>query len=149
MIRGELAATNWSYFDLKWEGRLRIILESVIGDADLYLSYTRKRPGIKVHEHDMLSMTCGLDVLDVPQSVKRPLHLGIYGHPSKSETSYKMLLVMVQKQDGEFEDDLNVSPELIELFGDDLQTDDYKFTFKETLFTILRFFFEVLIEILA
>lgn len=40
-VRGDLAPSNWSFFELKWEGRLRIILDSLNGDADLYLSYTK------------------------------------------------------------------------------------------------------------
>lgn len=39
MIKGDLQATNSTYFELKWKGRMRIILESIWGDADLYLSY--------------------------------------------------------------------------------------------------------------
>ncbi|VDM38064.1 unnamed protein product [Toxocara canis] len=171
-VRGELAPSNWSFFELKWEGRLRIILDSLSGDADLYLSYTtfnnqyrnitdceysccanlcvsKKRPGVGVQEHDMLSMTCGLDVLDVPQSAKRPVHLGVvYGHPSKSETSYKMLFVMMEKQESEFEDEVNIPPELIHSFETEQEQGDYPHSLRETMFTILRFMFEVLIEIL-
>ncbi|KHN85448.1 UPF0669 protein -like protein [Toxocara canis] len=147
-VRGELAPSNWSFFELKWEGRLRIILDSLSGDADLYLSYTTKRPGVGVQEHDMLSMTCGLDVLDVPQSAKRPVHLGVYGHPSKSETSYKMLFVMMEKQESEFEDEVNIPPELIHSFETEQEQGDYPHSLRETMFTILRFMFEVLIEIL-
>uniref|UniRef100_A0A9J2P886 DOMON domain-containing protein n=1 Tax=Ascaris lumbricoides TaxID=6252 RepID=A0A9J2P886_ASCLU len=150
-VRGDLAPSNWSFFELKWEGRLRIILDSLNGDADLYLSYTKasgKRPGVGVHDHDMLSATCGLDVLDVPQSAKRPVHLGVYGHPSKSETSYKMLFFMMEKQESEFEEDVNIPAELIHSFETEEEHSSYSHSFRETLFTISRFMFEVLIEIL-
>uniref|UniRef100_A0A914RPC3 Uncharacterized protein n=1 Tax=Parascaris equorum TaxID=6256 RepID=A0A914RPC3_PAREQ len=98
-----------------------------------------KRPGVGVHEHDMLSTTCGLDVLDVPQSTKRPAHLGVYGHPSKSETSYKMLFVMMEKQESEFEEDVNIPAELIHSFETEEEHSSYSHSFRETLFTISRF----------
>lgn len=37
-IEGTLIPSNWSFFELKWKGHLRIILDSTEGDADLYLS---------------------------------------------------------------------------------------------------------------
>lgn len=72
----------------------------------------------------------------------------VYGHPSKSETSYKMLFFMMEKQESEFEEDVNIPAELIHSFETEEEHSSYSHSFRETLFTISRFMFEVLIEIL-
>lgn len=41
LIKGTLEPANWSYFELKWTGPFRLILDSLAGDADVYVS-TRK-----------------------------------------------------------------------------------------------------------
>lgn len=37
----------------------------------------KKNPGSEVDNHDVLSTTCGLDIIDVPQFAQRPLYLAV------------------------------------------------------------------------
>lgn len=41
MFFGEVSAGQFSYFEMKSEGRYRLILQSLTGDADIYLSFSK------------------------------------------------------------------------------------------------------------
>ncbi|VDM71666.1 unnamed protein product [Strongylus vulgaris] len=102
---GIVAAGNFSRFELKSPKPMRIVLDSVQGDADLYFSYTNQGVSYELDRHDASSATCGLDYIDV-ESNPRPSYLGIllvkiYGHPSKNESAYRLLIMVVP--DGNFE----------------------------------------------
>ena len=51
------------------------------GDADLYLSSETSEPTFDFLSHAASSVTCGLDQIDVPRDVPRPVHVAVYGHP--------------------------------------------------------------------
>ncbi|KHJ91461.1 hypothetical protein OESDEN_08674 [Oesophagostomum dentatum] len=110
-FEGVVAGGNYSRYELKSPRPTRIVLESVEGDADLYFSYTNQGVSFELDRHDASSATCGLDYIDIASN-PRPSYLGVYGHPSKNESSYRMLIMVVP--DGNFEH----GPELIYRWSD-------------------------------
>jgi len=93
-----------------------LLLFSVDGDADLYVSRTVDKPTYEHGQHDFQSATCGIDRLDINlnapisfgydfgsskrgQSAKKPLTVGVYGHPSQPLSRYllKVLLFVDEK----------------------------------------------------
>merc|ERR1719445_1293685 len=56
-----------------------MVLTSHKGDADLYIAdVTNERPTFMFDEHLLSSTTCGVDVVDIPPSFARPVHIGVY-----------------------------------------------------------------------
>jgi len=51
------------------------------GDADLYISDTLDHPTFDYDSHSMSAWSCGIDKIDVPRTLPRPLHIAVYGHP--------------------------------------------------------------------
>ena len=51
------------------------------GDADIYVSESLEHPTFDYHDHSMSSWSCGVDKIKATKSVKRPLHIAVYGHP--------------------------------------------------------------------
>ena len=56
------------------------------GDADLYVSDVHAEPTFDFERHEMSSITCGVDVIDLPTSLKRPVNIAVYGHPRLGST---------------------------------------------------------------
>ncbi|XP_037091117.1 UPF0669 protein C6orf120 homolog isoform X1 [Pollicipes pollicipes] len=92
-IRGEVEAGNYTYYKLQWDGPVTVILETLRGDADLYVSETHLKPSFEPDQFDFSSATCGLDSVDIPRGCPRPLGVSVYGHPSATLSSYELRLV--------------------------------------------------------
>ena len=88
---GTLGPGNYSYFSLHEPGEITLIVESIIGDADIYVSEKVSKPTYM--EYDIQSTTCGIDKVTVPKLFKRPVGIAIYGHPHSPETNYKITAV--------------------------------------------------------
>ena len=112
-----MVAGNFTYYTLRQTGHIRMELYSLTGDADIYVSdATNERPTFMFEEHMLSSATCGLDVVDIPESFSRPVHIGVYGHPNYSNTTFNMDGVIVEetvedhfamasyKEDGDFQE---------------------------------------------
>ena len=56
---GKIGSGNYSYHKLTAEGNIRLLLESTVGDADLYLSESTLKPDFD--NYDLCSVTCGDD----------------------------------------------------------------------------------------
>lgn len=92
-IRGEVGAGNYTYYKLQWDGPVTIVLDSLNGDADLYVSKTLLKPSYDPEEFDFSSTTCGLDSVDIPRACRRPLGVAVYGHPRRPFSTYELRLV--------------------------------------------------------
>ncbi|PIO60097.1 hypothetical protein TELCIR_18413 [Teladorsagia circumcincta] len=139
-VEGVVGPGNFTRYELKFAYPMRIVLQTLEGDADIYFSYTDKSVSYELHTHDASSATCGLDYIDI-LSNPRPSYLGVYGHPSKDESSYR-LLVMVAP-DGNFE-----GPELINQWGDLVDRDKDGKSGHPIYIDILSGILEILVEIL-
>ncbi|XP_050054434.1 UPF0669 protein C6orf120 homolog [Aphis gossypii] len=74
------------------------------GDADLYVSqpHISHHPTFDPDTYCLQSTTCGIDILHIPKWFKRPIYLGIYGHPSYEITSYTLDIIQNSNPGEEF-----------------------------------------------
>ena len=79
---------NYTYYILKHKGPMLLKLETLEGDADLYVSEEVEHPTFDLGEHSMSSWTFGSDVLYLPKIFGRPVYVGVYGHPRYDESRY-------------------------------------------------------------
>ena len=97
-VSGDVEAGNFTYYTLRQTGHIKMVLTSLVGDADIYVSdATNDRPTFMFEEHMLSSATCGLDVVDIPASFARPVHIGLYGHPNYPHTAFNMDGVIVEE----------------------------------------------------
>lgn len=89
-LHGQVGAGNYSYYTLQQDGSIIIFLESLQGDADLYVSDKTKRPTYELDQHDYQSVTCGLDIVKLLHLSGKPLTIAVYGHPSWSVSYYSL-----------------------------------------------------------
>ena len=78
---GRVGGGNYTYYTLTDEAPVSLVLDSIQGDADLYVSDVVSKPSFDLSEHWAASVTCGQDQVDLPRTVKRPVHVAVYGHP--------------------------------------------------------------------
>ncbi|XP_028424496.1 UPF0669 protein C6orf120 homolog [Perca flavescens] len=88
VVQGHIGAGNYSYLRLNHDGRIILHMQSLKGDADLYVSDKTLRPSFDTYK--LQSATCGQDVVVVPGDLVRPVGIGIYGHPSHKESEFEM-----------------------------------------------------------
>lgn len=88
VVQGHIGAGNYSYLRLNHDGRIILHMQSLKGDADLYVSDKTLRPSFDTYK--LQSVTCGQDVVVVPGDFSRPVGIGIYGHPSHKESEFEM-----------------------------------------------------------
>jgi len=92
-IVGEVESGNYTYYKLQWEGPITIVLDTLSGDADLYVSETHLKPSFEPDQFDFSSTTCGLDSVDIPRAIPRPLGVSVYGHPRHDFTRFELRLI--------------------------------------------------------
>ncbi|XP_055472139.1 UPF0669 protein C6orf120 homolog isoform X2 [Psammomys obesus] len=88
VVQGQIGAGNYSYLRLNHEGKIILRMQSLRGDADLYVSDSTPHPSFD--EYELQSVTCGQDVVFIPAHFQRPVGIGIYGHPSHHESDFEM-----------------------------------------------------------
>ncbi|XP_023267219.1 UPF0669 protein C6orf120 homolog [Seriola lalandi dorsalis] len=88
VVQGQIGAGNYSYLRLNHDGRIILHMQSLKGDADLYVSDKTLKPSFDTYK--LQSATCGHDVVVVPGDFVRPVGIGIYGHPSHKESEFEM-----------------------------------------------------------
>ncbi|XP_014663290.1 PREDICTED: UPF0669 protein C6orf120 homolog [Priapulus caudatus] len=89
-LQDVVAAGNYTYFRLNRAGSVTMVLRSMRGDADLYVSESTLRPDFAFENHDLQSVTCGLDSVTIPAAFRRPVGVGVYGHPHHMESEYSL-----------------------------------------------------------
>ncbi|XP_017656183.1 UPF0669 protein C6orf120 homolog [Nannospalax galili] len=88
VVQGQIGAGNYSYLRLNHEGKIILRMQSLRGDADLYVSDNTLHPSFD--EYELQSVTCGQDEVSIPAHFQRPVGIGIYGHPSHLESDFEM-----------------------------------------------------------
>jgi hypothetical protein len=83
-----VGAGNYTYFKLSKEGSLQLVLYSEEGDADMYISESTLTPTSE--NYDVMSATCGVDVIELSAELKRPVGVGIFGHPFYEVSVYTL-----------------------------------------------------------
>ena len=89
---GEVGAGNYTYFTLKREGEITLILDSSEGDADIYISAHNPKPDFE--NYDLQSSTCGRDIVTIPKEFERPIGIAVYGHVYSKVSKYTMTVVV-------------------------------------------------------
>ena len=93
-LSGRIGGGNYTYYKLLRSGNIQIQLRSIEGDADMYVSQSVLHPTYELDNFDLQSATCGEDVVEIPESFKRPVGIGIYGHPRHRESTYECLILV-------------------------------------------------------
>ena len=96
-FRQEVGGGNFTYYKLTREGPVLLVLDSVHGDADLYISDKSSTPDWE--NYDLQAVTCGMDEVEVPVDMKRPVGVGVYGHPSHELSVFDLHVYVAE--DGE------------------------------------------------
>lgn len=89
---GEVGAGNYSYFTLKREGEITLILDSLEGDTDIYVSAHVPKPDFE--NYDLQSTTCGQDIVTIPKRFQRPIGIAVYGHVYAPLSRYTMTVII-------------------------------------------------------
>jgi len=87
-VAGVIGGGNFTYYSTSAEGLITLVLHSRKGDADLYVSQYESAPTYEPDHYCLHSATCGLDVVRIPSEFKRPIVVGVYGHPSHESSEY-------------------------------------------------------------
>lgn len=91
-FHGEVGAGNYTYFTLKRDGEITLILDSSEGDADIYVSTHVAKPDFE--NYDLQSTTCGRDIVTIPKRFERPIGIAVYGHVYAPLSKYTMTVVV-------------------------------------------------------
>jgi len=86
-LDGTVESGNYTYFSYSGDYKISLILRTISGDADLYVSQSDSmgrtvKPRYDLSGHDLQSVTCGEDRIDIPDEFERPIGIGVFGHPS-------------------------------------------------------------------
>lgn len=92
-VTGSVTPGNYSYYKLSRGGNIRLLLRTLEGDADVYVS------GLTLHptydDYELKSTTYGDEVVDITELFIRPVGIGIYGHPLYlNETLYEFDILL-------------------------------------------------------
>ena len=134
-FNGKIGGTNFTYYRLMMEGEVRLQLESLLGDADLYVSDQTTKPDYDNYE--MCSVTCGEDILVLPLSFTRPVMVGVYGHISFEVSHYRLTVF----GEGSTPSSYNTQQHSTHTSGDN---DD----FESLLWNVIGFFWKILLEVI-
>lgn len=100
-----VGAGNYSYYKLKFPGEITLILTSMQGDADLYVSENESEPDFE--NYDLKSATCGVDMTTVPTSFNRPTYIGVYGHIHSPFSEYRLTAILNYTESTDSVDNFN------------------------------------------
>ena len=107
-FEGEVGAENFTYYKLVLKGHVLIRLQSLEGDADLYLSTETLRP--TWDDYTIKSDTCSHDVVVVRKYQPRPIGIGVYGYVHYPISKYQ-LSVFVDNSQGRYYPDSDIEDE--------------------------------------
>src|SRR5690348_6734109 len=93
-LQGEVYGGNDSLYRLSSPGYALLTLESLIGDADLYVSSKTNNLTFDLDSHEFQSCTCGVDVVEIPQTVSRPVFIGVYGYFAQPISRYVLTVAL-------------------------------------------------------
>lgn len=96
-LQDTITAENYTYYRMFRPGRLRVELTSLSGDVDLYVSDETLKPTYNTYTAQ--SITCGVDVIEIPESYERPVGIGVFGHPNFEESKYKISIYRLDKSE--------------------------------------------------
>lgn len=148
-VVGTVGADNTTYYTLGYEGPISLILHTLEGDADLYISQYLQHPSYNTSEYCLHSATCGIDRIDIPSSFKRPIGVGVYGHILHPLSTYRLSVKLRDELDPTDRTDEELEAEYVEIRESiNNYTQIPKGEEQSVFFSILWTFLEILLEVL-
>ncbi|XP_017761700.1 PREDICTED: UPF0669 protein v1g209471-like [Eufriesea mexicana] len=106
---GEVVGGSYNYYSLADDCGIKIVLISETGDADLYVSQIITKPTYEPDQYCFQSATCAEDIVVIPNSSKRPINIGVYGHPSYENSKYILVVFQITEIDNDQEQEPLIS----------------------------------------
>jgi len=133
---------------------------TIAGDADLYVSDVHSEPTFDFDNHELSSFTCGLDTVDLPTFLKRPVNIAVYGHPRHEGSRFRLEVIykgeeydpfLILSDDGEKAKETRKAKERNreENHAEDDEESDYEGSLTMTIFSILKQVLIILLEVLV
>ena len=88
VINGVVGSGNYTYYKITKEHNVKLVLETLSGDTDLYISDKTLTPDFE--NYACKSTTCGDEEVYIPMEWKRPIGVGVYGYISFDVSRYKL-----------------------------------------------------------
>lgn len=92
VFEGRVGSGNFTRLRTDHPGKLVLWLESLTGDADLYVSDKTLHP--TYDDYELAATSCGRDATVVPASFHRPLGVAIYGHVFYPESEFRLSVLL-------------------------------------------------------
>ncbi|XP_034943180.1 UPF0669 protein C6orf120 homolog [Chelonus insularis] len=109
-VNDKVSSGSFKYYSLMYDGVIKIILLSKKGDADLYISQLTSKPTYEPDQYCIQSTTCGDDIILIPQNFKRPVSIGVYGHPSHETSQYYLIVYHISlSADEDFDEQSHIN----------------------------------------
>jgi hypothetical protein len=102
-MKGMIPSSNYAYFLFEEQGKVKLILNSLKGDADLYISEGQSKATYDLNGHQYQSASCGLDIVDIDSDFARPFTIGIYAHPSHDYSIYTLDVISFDSDEEEIQ----------------------------------------------
>lgn len=158
-VKDEVPGGNYTVYQIRSRGRLRLELVSISGDADLYVSDSEPIPSDE--NYDVKSFSCGVDTVELSSSMKRPIAVSVFGHPFYSVSKYSLSVFKLPEKeeidyatlDALYNDYVDDKPETTE-DSSQVSEDEYSYQDSDTdeesnmwtiAITILKLLFDVLL----
>ncbi len=149
-LYGQVEAGNYSYYTLSKPGRVVLVLETLSGDADLYVSARHQKPTFELSAHEFQSTSCGVDIVHLSQSLARPIAIGVYGHPSHLLSSYRLAVALSYEPFSSAEEaDSGYSQTNAPESDGDQSDGEQSSTFLELIGSLVSFLLQLLFEVLT
>jgi hypothetical protein len=87
-VQGELEAGNYTHYLMYDQGDFKLVLQSLYGDADLYVSDKHRR--VDFDNYDWQSITYGDDEVYITEGMSRPVAISVYAHPYYPKSKYSL-----------------------------------------------------------
>ncbi|EFA04962.1 UPF0669 protein v1g209471 [Tribolium castaneum] len=104
-LEGEVNGQEFVYYKIMHPGNLLLVLESLEGDADVYVSEKTPSPTYHPDAYDFHSATCGTDSVTIPRTMRRPMAVGIYGYSASSKYTLEVFQLPSDGDNNLFEED--------------------------------------------
>ena len=144
-LRGRVSGDNFAYYPITPKFDVTIVVDTLTGDADLYIAEDDRKPHYRDLSYNMSSATYGREIVVVEVgSLKTPIVIGVLGHVVYSETSYQLSVLAGLLTVDEVNEVLGSAENVVaSSHGNEESTGSSSFV--ETLIVILKFIFEVLL----
>ena len=147
-FEGEVGAENFTYYKLVLEGHVLVRLQTLEGDADLYLSSETLQP--TWDDYMIKSDTCSHELAVVRKYLPRPVGIGVYGYVHFPVSRYRLSVYIDKSKDNYYPDvDIGEAEDVEDVDANDAQLhfeeEPEESMFWNFMISLLKFLLEVLL----